>query len=85
MRLTASDALDTFGSIRSASWVQPLRFCCAWFRFGFHATSRCAKARATASGSRSITNRSANASDGIEANTAALGEFRLRQVHAFAR
>jgi hypothetical protein len=47
--------------------------------------ARCAKARATASGSRSITCRSANASDGIDANTEALGEFHLRQVHAFAR
>jgi hypothetical protein len=55
------------------------------FRFGFHATSRCAKTRATASGSRSITCRRANASDGIAANTEALGECHLRQVHAFAR
>jgi hypothetical protein len=47
--------------------------------------ARCAQARATASGSRSITCRSANASDGIDANTEALGEFQLRQVHAFAR
>jgi hypothetical protein len=34
-RPARADALDTCGSIRSASWAQPLRMCCAWLAVRF--------------------------------------------------
>src|ERR1035441_4339826 len=34
-RPARADTLDTCGSIRSASWAQPLRVCCAWLSVRF--------------------------------------------------